>query len=87
MILKIEDREFDTKNIKQLYPAGVIKTGYKDETTEISLEWLDVEAKDKIELVGYGIFIHLNNNEKISFAYKTKELLNKAIGELSKQLQ
>ena len=87
MILKIEDREFDTKDIKQLYPAGIVKTGYKDEITEVSLEWLEVEAKDKVEIVGYAIFIHLNNKEKISFIYKTKELLDKSIGDLSKQLQ
>ena len=44
MVLNIQDREFDTKNIKRLYPAGLVKTGYRDETTEVSLEWLDVEA-------------------------------------------
>ncbi len=87
MILKIEDREFDTKNIKQLYPAGIVKTGYKDETTEVSLEWVEVEAKDKVEVIGYAIFLHLKSNEKISFIYKTKELLDKAIAKLSKQLQ
>jgi len=87
MILKIEDREFNTKDIKQLYPAGIVKTGYKDETTEVSLEWLDIEAKGKVEIMGYAIFIHLKDNEKISFIYKTKELLDIAIGKLSKQLQ
>ena len=87
MIIKIDDKEFDTNNIKRLYPAGIVKTGYKDETTEVSLEWLEVEAKDRVEVVGYAIFVHLKNNGKISFIYKTKELLDKSIGELSKQLQ
>ncbi|MBL0721438.1 MAG: phosphomannomutase [Sulfurovum sp.] len=87
MLFTIEDGEFNTKDIKQLYPAGIVKTGYQDETTEVSLEWLEVEAKDKVEIVGYAIFIYLKSNTKISFIYKTKALLDKAIGELSKQLQ
>jgi len=34
--LIIEDNEFNLKDIKQLYPAVLVKTGYKDETTEMS---------------------------------------------------
>ncbi|HHD78049.1 MAG TPA: phosphomannomutase, partial [Epsilonproteobacteria bacterium] len=44
MILTIEDKQFDTKEITQLYPAVVIKTGYEEETTQVSLEWIEVEG-------------------------------------------
>ena len=63
MIITIEDKQFDTKNITQLYPAAVVKTGYEDETTQVSLEWIAVEAKGKVEIVGYGLFIHLGEEE------------------------
>jgi len=56
MIITIEDKQFDTKEITQLYPAAVVKTGQGDETTQVSLEWIEVEAKGKVELVGYGLF-------------------------------
>jgi len=87
MVLNIEDREFDTKNIKRLYPAGLVKTGYRDETTEVSLEWLDVEAKGKVEVVGYAIFIILTDKEKYKFFYKDMEELNIAMSLLSMQFK
>ncbi len=73
MIIRIKNKEFDTVDITQLYPAAVIKTGYEDETTQVSLEWLDVEAKGKVDVVGFGIFIHLGEEEKYSFIFDTKE--------------
>jgi hypothetical protein len=87
MLIKIEDMEFDSKDIKRLYPAVLVKTGYKDETTEVSLEWIDVEAKDRVEVVNYGIFIILQNEKKYSFLYKDRLSLDNAIALLSKQLQ
>jgi len=87
MVLNIEDREFNTENIKRLYPAGLVKTGYRDETTEVSLEWLDVEAKGKVDIIGYAIFIILTNKEKYKFFYKDMEELNIAMGLLSAQLK
>ncbi|RLA63356.1 MAG: phosphomannomutase, partial [Epsilonproteobacteria bacterium] len=67
MIITIEDKQFDTKDITQLYPAAVVKTGHEDETTQVSLEWIDSEAKGKVEIVGYGLFINLAEEEKHSF--------------------
>jgi hypothetical protein len=85
MIITIKDKEFDTARITQLYPAAVVKTGYEDETTQVSLEWLDVEAKGKVELVGYGIFIHLNEDEKYTFMFDTKEEMDEEIGYIASQ--
>jgi len=87
MILTIEDKQFDTKEIMQLYPAALIKTGYEDETTQVSLEWLDVEAKDKVEVVGYGLFIILQEEEKHSFIFDTKEEMDAAAGRIASQLK
>ncbi len=86
MIITIENQAFDTKKITQLYPAAVIKTGYKDETTQASLEWLDIEAKGKVEVVGYGIFVHLDDEEKHSFVFPTREEMDAAVGRIAAQL-
>jgi len=87
MIITIEDKEFETKEIKQLYPAAIIETGYKDETTQVSLEWIEVEAKGKeIKIVGYGIFVHLDNEEKHTFVFDTKEEMDSVAKQIAKQL-
>ena len=87
MIITIQDKEFDTARITQLYPAAVVKTGYEDETTQVSLEWLDVEAKGKVELVGFGIFIHLGEEEKHTFMFDTKEEMDEEIGYIASQFK
>ena len=87
MIIRIKDKEFDTANITQLYPAAVVKTGYEDETTQVSLEWLDVEAKGKVDVVGFGIFIHLGEEEKYSFIFDTKEEMDEEIGRIASQIK
>jgi hypothetical protein len=83
--LTIENKEFSLKDIKQLYPAVLVKTGYKEETTEMSLEWIDTEAKGRVEIAGYGLFISINE-DKYSFLYDTREELNSAIGLITKQI-
>jgi len=87
MIIKIKDKEFDTADMTQLYPAAVVKTGHEDETTQVSLEWLDVEAKGKVEVVGFGIFIHLGEEEKYSFIFDTKEEMDEEIGRIASQIK
>ncbi len=84
--ITIENRTFELDKIKQLYPAVVVKTGYKDETTEMSLEWIDVESKGSVEVVGYGIFVRMNEESKESFLYETREELDEAIAKLAEQL-
>ncbi len=87
MIITIKEKQFDTAKITQLYPAAVVKTGYEDETTQVSLEWLDVEAKGKVEVVGFGIFIHLGEEEKYTFMFDTKEEMDEEIGYIASQLK
>jgi len=86
VIFEFEDQEFDTENIKQLYPAAMIPTGYKDELTQISLEWYDTEAGGKVEAVKYGIFFHLADKSVNSFFYENREELQKALEKLSNTL-
>jgi len=89
MIIKIKDKEFDSKDITQLYPACIIKTGNtKDETTQVSLEWIEVEAKGKVEIVAYGIFVILKEeDDKHSFLFDTKDEMDIEIGNISSQLR
>lgn len=87
MIITIQDKQFESKSITQLYPAAVVKTGYKDETTQVSLEWIDIEAKGKVTLVGYGIFVHIGEEEKHSFMFDTREEMDTAAGEIARQFQ
>lgn len=87
MIITIEDKQFDTAKITQLYPAAVIKTGHEEETTQVSLEWLSSEAKGKVEVVGFGIFVYLGEEGKHSFVFKTKEEMEEAIKRIALQLQ
>ena len=84
--ITIEEKTFNLKEIKQLYPAVLVKTGYEDETTEMSLEWIDVESKGRVEVVGYGIFIVISDEEKHSFIYQNREELDVAIGKLAEQI-
>jgi len=87
MILTIEDKQFDSKEIMQLYPAVVIKTGYEEEITQVSLAWIDTEAKGKVEIVGYGVFIHLKDERKDSFIFDTREAMDIAIAKIATQLK
>ncbi|SFV63823.1 Phosphomannomutase [hydrothermal vent metagenome] len=84
--LTIEDKSFNLKDIKQLYPAALVKTGDGDETTEMSLEWIDSESKGRVEIVGYGVFIVISDEEKFSFVYKSREELDDCIGVVAKQI-
>jgi len=83
----IEDKQFDLQVVKGLYPAVLVKTGYEDETTEMSLEWIDIEAKGRVEIAGYGIFVVISDEEKYSFLYDSRDELNIAMGKLAAQLR
>ena len=84
--LTIDNKRFNLKDIKQLYPAVLVKTGYKNEVAEMSLEWIDIEAKGRVEIDGYGIFIRIGEEEKYSFLYNSREELELAMAELSVQI-
>ncbi len=85
--ITIEEKTFNLKEIKQLYPAVIIKTGYEDETTEMSLEWIEVESKGRVDVVGYGIYIITSDEEKHVFKYENREELDVAIGKLAIQIK
>ncbi len=85
--LTIEDKTFNLKDIKQLYPAALVKTGYEDETTEMSLEWIDSEAKGRVEIAGYGLFVRISDEEKHSFVYESREELELLIADISQQIK
>jgi len=84
--LTINNKTFNLKDIKQLYPAVLVKTGYKNEVAEMSLEWIDIEAKGRVEIDGYGIFIRIGEEEKHSFIYPSREDLEIALANLSAQI-
>jgi hypothetical protein len=83
----IENRTFRLQDIKRLYPAVLVKTGYGDEVTEMSLEWIDNEGKGKVEIAGYGIFILTKENKKEAFLYESRNELERAIGLLAQNLE
>ena len=87
MTITINEEEFDPKDITQLYPAAVIKTGNGDETTQVSMHWVENEGKGKVELVGYGIFLHLGKDDIQSFMYDTREEMDNVIGKISEQIK
>ncbi len=85
MIFEFEGQEFDSENIRQLYPAAMIPTGTGSELTQISLEWYDTESGD-IEAKKYGIFIHLADKSVHPFYYENREKLEDAIEKLANDL-
>lgn len=85
-ILTIEDQTFNLKDIKQLYPAVVVKTGHGDETTEVSLEWIEIESKGRVEIVGYGLFVRIGEEEKHAFVYESREELDTLIAKVAKEI-
>jgi len=87
MLIKIDDIEFDPKDIKQLYPAAVIKTGEGDETTQVSMQWIENEGKGKVELVGYAIYVHLGEDDVHEFMYDTKEEMDKVSAHIAEQIK
>jgi hypothetical protein len=84
--IKIEDKRFNLKDIKQLYPAVLVKTGIEEETTEMSLEWIDIESKGRVEIAGYGLFVRISEEEKYSFIYESRDALNEAIAKVAVQI-
>jgi len=87
MIFTIEGESFDTDNITQLYPAAMIKTGYNQEVTQISLEWVDMqEGNVDVEVVNYAIFIHKKDRSVASFPYHDRTALQEAMDALAEQM-
>ncbi len=88
MIITINNENFDTNDITQLYPAAMIKTGYNDEVTQISLEWVDMQEENSdVEVVNYAIFIHKKDRSVASFPYENREALYIAMDALASQME
>ncbi len=88
MIVTIENQEFDTDDITQLYPAAMIKTGYNDEVTQISLEWVDMqEGNADVTVVNYAIFIHKRDRSVASFPFSDRTALQVAMDALAEQME
>jgi len=83
----INDKTFNLKDIKQLYPAVLVKTGYEDETTPMSLEWFDTEGQGKVEISGYVISLILNDDSKYNYNFLTRDELEIAMRNLANQLK
>jgi hypothetical protein len=87
MMITIQNQQFDTRQITQLYPAALIDTGCEGETAPMSLEWLDTESQGRVQVVGYGLFVHMGREEKHSFVYETRAALEEAVTALGAQLR
>jgi len=84
-VIKFEGKEFKKDDIIRLYPAAVIKTGYGDEITPISLEWVDEQLQEgkSVQIVHYAIFFHTKDGQISSFEYQNRDSLQEALDLLS----
>ncbi len=87
MTIAIQNMTVDTADIIQLYPAAIVKTGVGDETTQVSLEWLEIESRGRVELESFGIFVHLKDGEKHSFLFKSKEEMDDEVARIASQFK
>ncbi len=87
MTITIDDEQYDAQEISQLYTAAVIKTGDGEETTQVSMAWVEKEGKGKVEIVGYGLFVHFGDEDKESFIYDTKEEMDAVAARISEQIK
>ena len=88
MIVNIQGETFDTDDITQLYPAAMIKTGYNEEVTQISLEWVDMqEGNADVTVVNYAIFIHKRDRSVASYIYHGRDALQEAMEDLGRQMK
>ena len=79
--------EFFLSDIKRFYTAVVIKSGYEDETTEVSLEWFESEGRGRVELLYYGIFITTKDGKKHQFLFKTRDELDIQMSSIIYQIE
>ncbi|MBN2768983.1 MAG: phosphomannomutase [Campylobacterales bacterium] len=70
----------------KIYPAAIVSSGVDNETTPVSLEWFDVLSKQKVELIGFSIFVHFNDGKTKEFRYANRELLEEATKIIASQM-
>jgi hypothetical protein len=86
MTITIKDEIINREQIIKLYPVAIIETGEENETTHISIEWIDTEGVGKVIVVGYAIVINFDNSSTKEFFYPTRDEFNNAIIDIQKQL-
>jgi hypothetical protein len=82
----IKDIEFALDAIEQFYIAVIVKTGYKNETTEVSLKWFESEAKGRVEFVAFCITIVTKSKKRYQFLFKTRGELDRQMSLISSQI-
>lgn len=88
MMITIQDTQFDPTDISQLYYAAVVVKEEGDEPMQVSLTWLDQHGKGKVEVLGYGIFVHiLDDPEPYDFMYETREELDSVAEQVVQQIK
>ncbi|HHD79874.1 MAG TPA: phosphomannomutase [Epsilonproteobacteria bacterium] len=88
MTITIQDQEFDPMDISQLYYAAMVIKENEDEPTQMNLALLDKEGHENIEVLGYGIFIHLvDDEEAYPFLYDTREELDAVSDQIKQQIK
>jgi len=87
MTIKINEEEFNALDIKRLHSAAIIKTDDEGGTKEVSLDWLDREANADAEIIHYGIFVDLGDDDIYPFIFETREELQKALDYSTKQIR
>lgn len=88
MTITIQQEKFDARDISQLYYAAMVIKENEEEPTQVSLSWLDKEGNDNVKIVGYGVFVHLLDDEDAyPFMYETREELDSASVEIAQQIK
>ncbi|PHS32866.1 MAG: phosphomannomutase [Sulfurovum sp.] len=86
MTITIKDEEFNAQDIRRLYSAAIIKTE-EGGTKEVSLEWIDKEENANVEIIHYGIFVDLGDDDIESFYFETREEIDMALAKTTEQIR
>lgn len=87
-MITIQDAKFDARDISQLYYAALVLKENEEEPMQVSLTWLDKQEEGRVEVVGYGIFVHvLDDDEPYPFMYETREELDTASEQVAQQIK
>lgn len=86
MTITIKDEEFNASDIRRLYSAAIIKSE-EGGTKEVSLEFIDKEENANAEIIHYGIFVDLGDDDIESFYFETREEIDMALAKTTEQIR
>lgn len=86
MEITIQNETINQESIVKIYPVAIIETGEENETTHISIEWLDNEGLGKVVLVGYAIVVNLKDTDRKEYFFATRDEFDIAMFDLKQQL-